>query len=157
MTIIAANQVIGDQFLSNLLIAVRSLIHSIWDELRDGSNNGKIVQCVEAIRHDADGSDPICSPDPIAFMSVFAEILYGIVPRDVARKHEGELYRVMGGLASVVTVAHVSDWPKSRKLRVGWTLGLFWSMGLKDQKLLPKLAVLQSSLYPAMHGNLSTS
>ena len=146
----------GDQFLSNLLIAVQSLTHSIWHEPRDESDDENIAECVGAIRRDADNSDPVCSPDPIAFMSVFAEILHGIVPRDVARRHEGELYKVMDGLARVVTVAHVSDWPKSRKLRVGWTLGLFWSMGLKDQKLLPRLAVLQSSLYPTMHGNLST-
>ena len=109
MTIIAANQVIGDQFLSNLLIAVRSLIHSIWDELRDGSNNGKIVQCVEAIRHDADNSDPVCSPDPIAFISVFAEVLHGLVSWDVARRHEGEIYKVMDGLARVVVVSQISD------------------------------------------------
>ena len=147
----------GDQFLSNLLIAVQSLIHSIWHEPRDESDDENIASCVGAIRRDADNSDPVCSPDTIAFISVFAEVLHGLVPWDVARRHEGEIYKVMDGLARVVVVSQISDWPKCRKLRVGWTLGLFWSMGLKDQKLLPKLAVLQSYLYPAKHHSISAS
>ena len=65
------------------------------------SDEWKIGECVEAIRANADSSDPVRSPDPIVFISVFAEVLYRPVPKDVVQKFPDEIYEVVCELAKI--------------------------------------------------------
>ena len=132
----------GDQFLSNLLVATQSLIHSIWNQPQDESDDRKIGECVEAIWANADSSDPVHSPDPIAFIYVFAIVLAGLVPRDVVWRRRDEIYEVMGELAGIAEAEDGSSWPNSRKgcLKAAY-LQFDWST-LADTKLRPMLTTL---------------
>ena len=55
------------------------------------SDDRRIGECVEAILTNADRSDPVCSPDPIAFISVVAYVLWALVPRDVVLRRKDEI------------------------------------------------------------------
>ena len=88
-------------------------------------------------------SDPVRSPDPIAFIYVFAIGLYGLVPLDVVRRHKDEIYEVMGELAGIVEEEDGSSWPYSRKKCVEQTCSWhFYTLALVDTKLRPKLTKL---------------
>ena len=128
--------------LSNLLTATKSLIHSIWNQPQDGLDDRKTRECVEAIQDNADSSDPVRSPDPIAFVYVFALVLWGLVPEDVARRHKEVIYEVMGELAGIVEEEDGSSWKHSRKKCVGNMCLFFHYSDLADTKLRPKLTQL---------------
>ena len=110
--------------------------------MQDELNDRKIRECVEAIRANADSSDPVSSPDPIAFVYVFAVVLAGLVPRDVVRRRKDEIYEVMDELAGIVVEEDASSWTDSRKKCVEWTCRHFYSLDLVDTKLKPKLTNL---------------
>ena len=94
------------------------------------------------IRANADSSDPVRSPDPIAFISVFAIVLRRLVPLGVVRRREDEIYEVMGELAEIVWEEDGSSWTSSRKQCVEWTCRHFYISALVDTKLRPKLTNL---------------
>ena len=126
----------------NLLTATQSLIHSIWNPPQDESDDRKIGECVKAIRANADSSDPVRSPDPIAFISVFAIVLDWLVPRDVVQGCKGEIYEVMGELAGIVVEEDGSSWPYPRTKCVEWVCRHFRSLDIEDRDLVPKLMKL---------------
>ena len=66
------------------------------------------------IRENADSFDPILSPDPITFISVFVVVMYNLVPKDVVRRHEDEVYEVMSKLAGIIVEHDGSLWSLSR-------------------------------------------
>ena len=126
----------------NLLTATKSLIHSIWDQPQDESDDRKIEECVEAIRANADDSDPVRSPDPIAFIYVFAIVLDVLVPEDVIRRCRGEIYEVMGELAEIVVEGDELSWAHSHKQCVEYMCLCLHFSRLADTKLRPKLEEL---------------
>ena len=97
---------------------------------------------VEAIRANADESDPVRSPDPIAFISVFAIVLGWLVPEDVVQGCKGEIYDVMGEFAGIVVEENGSSWPYSRRACVEWARIHFRRVDLEDRDLVPKLIEL---------------
>ena len=127
----------------NLLIATKSLIHSIWDQPQAESDDSKIGECVEAIQANADSSDPVRSPDPIAFIYVFAIVLDWLVPEDVVWRHKDEIYEVMGELSEIVIREDdVSSWRYSREECVERASRHFWKLNLRYCDLIPKLMKL---------------
>ena len=87
------------------------------------------------IRDNDDESDPVCSPDPIAFIYVFAHVLAGLVPRDVVWRHEDEVYEVMAELTGIVREEDGSSWTDSRKKCLRYA----YNFALADPNLEPKL------------------
>ena len=67
---------------------MKSLICSIWNRVQDWQGDKSIKGCVEVVQDNADQSDPILSRDPIAFISVFATVLFRLVPEDVVQRFE---------------------------------------------------------------------
>ena len=126
----------------NVLTATKFLIHSIWDQPQYESDDRKIAECVNAIRDNADESDPVCSPDPIAFVYVFAIVLWALVPEDVVRAREGEIYEVMGELAEIVVEGDELSWAHSHKQCVEYMCLCLHFSRLVDTKLRPKLEEL---------------
>ena len=94
---------------------------------------------MEAIRDNADEFDPVRSPDPIAFIYVFAEVLGGLVPKDVVRRRKDEIYEVMGELAGIVEEEDGSSWLNSRKGCLKYACIAFERSAFTDTKLRPKL------------------
>ena len=95
------------------------------------------------IRANADSSDPVCSPDPIAFIYVFAEVLIGLVPEDVVRGRKGEIYEVMGELAGIVKEEDASSWLHSHQRCLVYARSHFDVLDLTDTQLIPKLTKLR--------------
>ena len=135
----SSTQVIGDQCMSNLLTATNFLIRSIWYQPQYESDVGRIREYViyKAIRVNADQSDPVRSPDPIAFMNVFARVLRCLVPLDVVLNHKDEIYEVMGELSRII--GDGLSWSYSHKQCVEYTYSHFQRMALDDLNLGPKL------------------
>ena len=106
----------------------------------------KIGECVKAIRDNADESDPVCSPDPIAFISVFAILLIGVVPRNVVRRRKDEIYEVMGELAGVIVHFDGSSWSQSRSECVRSTYRFIQILDLQHGHLGSKLRALGLTL-----------
>ena len=103
---------------------------------------------MEAIRANADVSDPVRSPDPIAFIHVFAYVLRALVPSDVVRRHENEIYEVMGELAGIVGEEDASSWLRSRKQCLQYACIHFENVSLADTRLRPKLTKLVRTWEP---------
>ena len=83
------------------------------------------------IRAKANKSDPVRSPDPIAFISVFAAVLHDLVPSDVSQRFLDEIYKVM---CELVEIAKGADWPlstRSRKRCVEEIDPAFWELYLR--------------------------
>ena len=97
---------------------------------------------MEVIRANADESDPVRSPDPIAFIYVFALVVDDLVPRNVVQRREDEIYEVMGELAGIVEEEDGSSWPDSRKSCVKLACIHFHGPALADTELRPKLTQL---------------
>ena len=102
----------------------------------DDSNIGK---CVEAIRANADESDPVRSPDSTAFIYVFAVVLIGLVPADVVLRRKDEIDEVMGELAGIVEEVDGLSWTTSYRRCVEQICFHFWFLSLEDTNLRPKL------------------
>ena len=100
------------------------------------------------IQANADESDPVRSPEPIAFISVFAAVLYGLVPKDVVQRCEDEICEVMGELAGIFKEEDGSSWTYSRKECVEWTCCRFFGLSLVDKKLRPRLTNLVRTWNP---------
>ena len=130
--------------MSNLLTATRLLIHSIWDQPQHESDDRTIGEYVKAIRTNADKSDPVRSPDPIAFINVFARVLRCLVPLGVVLSRKDEIYEVMGELSGIIEEEDGSwpSWPYSRKRCVEYTYAHFQRMALDDLNLGAKLKML---------------
>ena len=91
-------------------MAAKSLVCSIWDHLQDESYDRKIAEYVEAIRANADEADPLHLPDPLAFISIFTEVLFWLVPKDIVPGHEDEICGVMDGLVDMIVALDDSSW-----------------------------------------------
>ena len=91
------------------------------------------------IRANADSSDPVRSPDPIAFIYVFATVLDDLVPRDVVRRRKDDIYKVMGELAGIIKEEDRSSWSTSRKECVEWASRHLSWIGLGYHDLVNKL------------------
>ena len=98
------------------------------------------------IRANADESDPVRSPDPIAFIYVFAIVLWRLVPRDVVQRREDEIYEVMSELAGIIGAEDVSSWKHSRKK----CLKSAYNFALRDQNLKTRLKTLVLTLGPEL-------
>ena len=120
----------------------------MWDQPRDESDERLIGELVEAIRDNADLSDPVRSRDPIAFIYVFAIVLVGLVPEDVVRRRKGEIYEVMGELAGIAVEEDTSSWPDSRKECLEFACFHFHRTDLADAKLRPMLTRLVCTWNP---------
>ena len=94
------------------------------------------------IRANADSSDPVRSPDPIAFISVIAEVLIGPVHEDVVQRRKHEIYEVMGELAGIVVEEDGSSWTGSHKWCLESACLNLYFLSLVDTKLRPKLEEL---------------
>ena len=136
----------GDQFLSNLLTATKSLIHSIWNQPQDESDDIKISECVEAIQANAHKSDPVRSPDPISFINVFAIVLINLVPRDIVRRRKDEIHDVMGELAEIIVKFDGSSWSQSRSECVRSTYRFIQILDLQHGHLGSKLRAVGLTL-----------
>ena len=130
----------------NVLTATKFLIHSIWDQPQYESDDRKIAECVNAIRDNADESDPVRSPDPIAFIYVFAEVLGGLVPKDVVRRRKDEIYEVMGELAGIIVKFDGSSWSQSRSECVRSTYRFIPILDLQHGHLGSKLRAVGLTL-----------
>ena len=110
---------------------MKSLIPSIWNRVQDWQGDKRIKEYVEAIQDHADQSDPILSRDPIAFISVFATVLFGLVPKEVVQRFEDDIYEVVCELVKIVLGAHgqLSTW--SRKRCVEEIDPAFWGLYLQ--------------------------
>ena len=131
-----------------LFRSTKSLIHSIWNQPQDETDDRNIKECVEVIWAKADLSDPVRSPDPIAFVYVFALVLWGLVPEDVARRHKEVIYEVMGELAGIVEEEDGSSWLYSRQRCLMYACLNFDSLALADPKLRAKLTQLVHTWEP---------
>ena len=127
---------------------MKSLIPSIWNRVQDWQGDQRIKEYVEAIQDHADQSDPVRSPDPVAFIYVFAIVLDQLVPRDVVQGCKGEIYEVMGELARIVVEEDGSSWPFSRKECVERACRHFGRVYLEDRDLVPKLLELVHTWNP---------
>lgn len=116
----------------NLLTATKSLIHFVWEQPQDRSCDSKIRECVEVIRHNAAESDAIRSLDPIAFISVFVTVLYGVVPRDVVGRHKDKIYDVMGKLADIIMSVDEQVWTISCRRCARGIDPEFWTLYLQQ-------------------------
>ena len=72
-------------------------------------------------------------------------MLRGLVPEDVVRRREDEIYKVMGELAGIVEEEEGFSWPHSRRSCLTWARIHFASSALADEKLVPKLRKLEDS------------
>ena len=75
-------------------------------------------------------------------------MLIGLVPWDVVRRREGEIYKVMGELAQIVWEEDGSSWPCSRKKCVERACRHFSIADLEDRDLVPKLMELVHTWNP---------
>ena len=69
-------------------------------------------------------------------------MLHGLVPEDVVRGREDEIYEVMGELAGIVVEEDGSSWPFSRKECAEWACRHFRSVDHEDRDFVPKLVEL---------------
>ena len=94
------------------------------------------------IRANAQSSDPVHSPDAIAFVYVFSIVLDHLVHKDVVKRCQDEIYVVMGELAGIVREENGSSWPNSRKECIEYACIHFREAGLEDPMLRPQLKEL---------------
>ena len=134
--------------MSNLLSATKSLVHSIWNQPQDESDDKTVGQCVKAIRDNVDSSDPIHSPDPIALVSVFATMLYGLVPKNIIQRCKEQIYEMICELAGAVKSGpgQLSTW--SRKRCVEEMDPAFWQLYLRHGFDSPSSITLYSMFSP---------
>ena len=102
---------------------------------------------MEAIRSNADESDPVRSPDPIAFIYVFATVLSFLAPLDVAGRRQDEIYKVMDELAGIVGAEDGSSWPYPRRRCVQTTHSVLHAIGFAEKHLISKLEMLMHTFY----------
>ena len=98
------------------------------------------------IRANADSSDPVRSPDPIAFIHVFAIVLHNLVPEGVVRRRKDEIYEVMGELAGIIVNFDGSSWSQSRSRCVWSTYCFIQILDLQHGHLASKLRALGLTL-----------
>ena len=101
---------------------------------------------MQAIRANADESDPVHSPDPIAFIYVFARVLWGLVPEDVVERRKDEIYEVMDELAGIVVELDGSSWSRSHSECVGWSYLFIQGLDLEHGHLDSRLRALGRTL-----------
>ena len=128
---VSLSEITGDQFLLNLVAATGSLIRCLWDRPQGESDDSKIRECFQVIRDNAYASHPVCSPDPIAFICVLAEVLAGLAPEDVVGRCEEKIYELMCELAGVVNGVDEQLTSKSRRKCVEQINPDFWSLYLR--------------------------
>ena len=108
------------------------------------------------IRTNADESDPVRSPDPIAFISVFAAVLYGLVPKDVAQRFEDEICKVVCEFTKITKGADWQSLTGSHKRCVESISLSFWELYLRHGLELPSsipLCIVFSSLHPKTYSH----
>ena len=84
----------------------------------------------------------VCVPDPIAFIGAFAEVLWGLVPRDVVRSHENEISTTMDELAKVLIDMDGSSWSKSRQVCTECAYAELRVLNLTNGNLGSKLRII---------------
>ena len=94
------------------------------------------------IRTNADMSDPVRTPDPIAFIYVLVYVLWGLVPLHVVERRGGDISEVMNEMAKIVSEVDGLDWLDSRKQCVGWSYDHLRDMDLIYSDLSFKLRTL---------------
>ena len=78
-------------------------------------------------------SDPVHSPDPIAFIYVFARVLGGLVPSGAVATRKGDIYGVMNELGKIVTHSNTKKQSHSRRECINWICALFSFLHLDNQ------------------------
>ena len=73
-------------------------------------------------------------------------MLYFLVPFDVVRRREGEIYEVMGEYAVIAVEEDTSSLPCSRKECLEYACTHFLVTDLEDTKLIPELTKLVRTL-----------
>ena len=121
---------------------MKSLIPSIWNRVQDWQGHKRIKECVEVIQDHADQSDPILSRDPIAFISVFATVLFGLVPEEVVQRFEDEIYDVVCELVKIALGADGQLSINSRKSCVEEIDPALWGLYLRHGFDSPSSATL---------------
>ena len=121
---------------------MKSLIPSIWNRVQDWQGDKRIKEYIEAIQDHADQSDPVLSRDPIAFISVFATVLFVLVPEEVLQRFEDGIYEVVCELVKIILGAdgQLSTW--SRKRCVEEIDPAFWGLYLRHGFDSPSSATL---------------
>ena len=71
-------------------------------------------------------------------------MLYWLVPEDVIRRHEDDIYEVMGELAEILRNDDddTSSWPDSWRECFEWAYYYFFHRDLADLNLIPRLKML---------------
>ncbi|KAK7684418.1 hypothetical protein QCA50_012365 [Cerrena zonata] len=139
------NYGIGDQFVSNLIAATRTLIHTLWKKPQPGSDIQNVVDCITQIQNDDGGSDSGIPLDPIALIDIFAKVIWDLIFGALAKKHQDGIYEVMGELADIMSCQNQSFWTQSYKKSVRHSRIFFRLRHLADRKLIPKLKAVGQS------------
>lgn len=132
-------------------MATKTLVHSLWNSGRQQPESGieEIGECVTAIRNKFEHSDPAVTPDPIAFIYVFAFVLERLTPEAMIRKHRESICEVMGEFAGICIDLDAPSWSYSHKECAEWTsIYLCWCDLEDEQNLCPKLRALIETWNP---------
>ena len=116
--------------------------------MQDRSDDKKIRECVKAIQANVDESDPVRSPDPIAFIYVLAEVLRGLVHKDVVQEHKDGIYEVTDELAGIIVEFDGLSWSQSRNQCVGRAYDFIEGLDLQRGHLGSKMRALGRTLPP---------
>ena len=122
--------------------------------MQDLQGDEEIKGWVKKIQYTAKQSDPVRSPDPIAFINVFAIVLINLVPRDVVRRNKDEIHDVMGELAGIIVKFDGSSWSQSRSECVRSTYRFIQILDLQHGHLGSKLRAVGLTL--SLFNNRST-
>ena len=90
------------------------------------------MEYVQAIRDKADESNSIRSPDPVAFISVFATVLCHLVPMDAVERHKDDIHEVMGEMVGIIKDVDAQPWAVSRMKCFQEIGDRFWQLYLEQ-------------------------
>ena len=106
----------------------------------------KIEIIIEAIQARVEESDPVRSPNILAFICVFAMVLRDVLPLDVVQRHRDGICEVMDEFAGIITEFDGSAWPVSHRECVRWAYRVFKSLELEHVHVSSKLRALGRTL-----------
>ena len=93
----------GEQTTFEVAAAARCVICCLWKDASIQTNDSETSAYIDGIRDDLDESDPIATPDIVAFIDVLATILHTLVPHSVRERHKADVLEVMDDLAVVLS------------------------------------------------------
>ena len=132
----------GDQFVLNLLTATKSLVRSIWKQIRDESNDKETSEFLTALRTNAHSSQSAYPREPIALVYLFTRTLDGLVPKYIVEKNKDDIYEVMDELSSIITEFNGASSSYSQRKCAEYSCVFLCNMGLVDESLRSKLNTL---------------